>query len=60
MDSKTRRLTVTRKEGETIEIFGASRITIKQIRSTRVTIEIAAEDQVKILRGELLDDKDPD
>ena len=54
-------LTLTRKEGQTIALSintGEGRITIKvaSLRAGRVRLAIDAPDEVKILRGELIDD----
>ena len=57
---KRRKLSLTRKPNESIEISGPSTIIIKKISGSRVSIEIRAEAEVKILRTELIDANDPD
>lgn len=46
-------LSITRKEAEEIVVNGPCRIRVQQIRANRVTLSIAADREVTILRAEV-------
>ena len=46
-------LTLTRKEGESIDIDGPAVVTVTRIGGNRVMLTVTAEADVKILRTEL-------
>jgi len=49
-------LVLTRKEGEYIRIYGPAIVRVHQIAGNRVRLLIEAEQDVTVLRGEVLED----
>ncbi len=52
-------LVLTRKIGESIIIDGGIEVKIQRVAGKRVTIAIEAPPHVKILRGEIADEREP-
>lgn len=53
-------LVLTRKPAESIVIDGGIRITVLSIQGGQIRLGFEAPDQVRVLRGELIDPPPPD
>lgn len=50
-------LSLSRKVGQSVVLSGGIKVTVKQIRGSKVVVTFDAPEEIKIHRQELLDDR---